>query len=90
MPVYVLFVSRRSGIVFNSSNGAMTEHCKPAKDIDPHFKFLLCVGPRPPKAGMSERTTEIFISAVDRDSNPQPLDRQLSVLPLSYRRSLLL
>ena len=43
MPVCVLFVSSRSGIVFNSSAGAITDHSQSAKNIDPYFKFLLYV-----------------------------------------------
>ena len=41
MPVYVLFVSSRSGIVFNPSPGAITDHSQSAKDIDPYFKSQL-------------------------------------------------
>ena len=43
IPVFVrvLFVSSRSGIVFNPSAGAITNHNQSAKDIDPYFKFLL-------------------------------------------------
>ena len=43
MPVCVLFVSRRSSIVFNPSAGAITDHSQSAKDIDPYFKSQLCV-----------------------------------------------
>ena len=43
MPVRVLFVSCRSGIVFNPSAGAITDHSQSAKDIDPYFKFQLYV-----------------------------------------------
>ena len=43
MPVCVLFVSSRSGIVFNSSAGAITDHSQLAKDIDPYFKSQLYV-----------------------------------------------
>ena len=43
MPMYVLFVSSRSGIVFNSSAGAITDHSQSAKDIDPYFKSQLYV-----------------------------------------------
>ena len=43
MPVCVLFVSSRSGIVFNSSAGTITDHIQSAKDIDPYFKFQLYV-----------------------------------------------
>ena len=70
MPVYVLFVSNRSGIVFNPSAGAITDHSQSAKDIDPYFKSQLYVedpGHRKPvliyRMGCvnpeSERTTEI-------------------------------
>ena len=41
MPVGVLFVSSRSGIVFNPSAGAITNHNQSAKDIDPYFKSQL-------------------------------------------------
>ena len=51
MSVCVLIVSSRSGIVFNQSAGAITEHSQSAKDIDPYFKSQLCGGSRPPKAG---------------------------------------
>ena len=43
MPVCVLFVSSRSGIVFNPSAGAIIDHSQSAKDIDPYFKSLLYV-----------------------------------------------
>ena len=43
MPVYVLFVSSRSSIVFNPSAGAITDYSSSAKDIDPHFKSQLYV-----------------------------------------------
>ena len=43
MLVCVLFVSSRSGIVFNPSAGAITDHSQSAKDIDPHFKSQLNV-----------------------------------------------
>ena len=39
MPMCVLFVSSRSGIVFNLSAIAITDHSQSAKDIDPYFKF---------------------------------------------------
>ena len=41
MPMCVLFVSSRSDIVFNPSDGAITDHSQSAKDIDPYFKFQL-------------------------------------------------
>ena len=37
----VLFVSSRSGIVFNPRASAITDHNKSAKDIDPYFKSQL-------------------------------------------------
>ena len=39
--VCVLFVSIRSGIVFNSSASAITHHSQSAKDINPYFKSQL-------------------------------------------------
>ena len=39
----VLFVSSRSGIVFNPSAGAITDDSQSAKDIDPYFKSQLYV-----------------------------------------------
>ena len=41
MSVCVLFVSSRSGIVFNQS--AITDHSQSAKDMDPYFKSQLYV-----------------------------------------------
>ena len=35
--VSILFVSSRSGIVFNPSAGAITDHSQSANDIDPYF-----------------------------------------------------
>ena len=43
MPVCVLFVSRRSGIVLNQSTGAITDISQLAKEIDPYFKYQLYV-----------------------------------------------
>ena len=43
MPVCLLFVSSRSGIVFNPNAGAITDHKQSAKDIDPYFKSQLYV-----------------------------------------------
>ena len=43
MPMCVLFVSSRSGIVFNSSAGTISDHSQSAKDIDPYFKSQLYV-----------------------------------------------
>ena len=43
MPMCVLFVSSRSGIVFNPSAGAITDHSQSVKDIDPYFKSQLYV-----------------------------------------------
>ena len=39
--VCVLFVSSRSGIVFNPGASAITDHNQSAKDIDPYFKSQL-------------------------------------------------
>ena len=39
----VCCVSSRSGIVFNPSAGAITDHSQSAKDIDPHFRSQLYV-----------------------------------------------
>ena len=41
--VCLLFVPSRSGIVFNPSAGAITDHSQSAKDIDPYFKSQLYV-----------------------------------------------
>ena len=49
--MFVLLVSSRSGIVFNPSAGAITDHSQSAKDIDPYFKSQLCGVPQPPKTG---------------------------------------
>ena len=38
MPACVVFMSSRSGIVFNPRAGAITDHSQSAKDIDPYFK----------------------------------------------------
>ena len=43
MLVCALFVSSRSGIVFNPSDGVISDHSQPAKDIDPYFKSRLYV-----------------------------------------------
>ena len=39
--VCVLFVSSRSGIVFNPERLSITYHSQSAKDIDPYFKSQL-------------------------------------------------
>ena len=69
MPVCVLFVSSKSGIVFNPSAGAITDHSQSAKDIDPYFKSQLYVEDHGHQKlililpnGLSERTTEIKFS----------------------------
>ena len=41
--VCTVFVSSRSGIVFNPSAGSITDHIQSAKDIDPHIKSQLYV-----------------------------------------------
>ena len=38
-----MFVSRRLGIVFNLTAGAITDHSQSAKDIDLYFRFQLYV-----------------------------------------------
>ena len=43
MSVCVLFVSNASGIVFNPSAGAITDHNQSVKDIDTYFKSKLYV-----------------------------------------------
>ena len=43
MPMCVLFVSSTSGIVFNPSAVAITNHSQPAKGVNPYFKFQLYV-----------------------------------------------
>ena len=42
-PCVYCFVSSRSGIVFNPSACAITDHSQSAKDIDPYFKSQLYV-----------------------------------------------
>ena len=101
MPVCVLFMSGRSGIVFIPSAGSITDHSQSAKGIDPYFKSKLYVedpGHRKPVLillnGLSkpgELAHDInFNFCRGRDSNPQPLDRQSSALPLSYYSSIML
>ena len=93
------FVPNRSGIVFNLSAGAITDHSQSAKDIDPHFKSHLYVedpGHPKPVLSLPHGLSEPGERARDRnftfsrgcDSNTQPHDRQFSVLELSYHRSL--
>ena len=43
MPVCVLLVSSRSGIVFNPSADTITDHSQSAMDIDPYCKSQLYV-----------------------------------------------
>ena len=43
MPMCVLFVSSRSGIILNPSAVAITDHSQSAKDIYPYFKYQLYV-----------------------------------------------
>ena len=43
MPVCVLFVSSRSGIVFNLSADAITDDKQSAKDIDSYFNSQIYV-----------------------------------------------
>ena len=69
----VQFVSSTSGIVFNPSAGAITDHSQSAKDIDPYFKsqlYLADPGHRKPvlilQNGLNKqesgRTIKILIS----------------------------
>ena len=99
MPLCVLFVSSRSVIVLNPSAGAINDHSQSAKDIDPYFKFQLYVknpGHRMPVLILPNGLKKTRRASARQklnfrrgwDSNPQPLDRQSSVLPLSYHRSL--
>ena len=43
MPVCVLFMSSRSGIIFNPSAGEITDHSPSVKDIDQYFNSQLYV-----------------------------------------------
>ena len=100
MSVCVLFVSSSSGIVFKPSTGAITDHSQSGKDIGPYLKSQLYVedpGRRKPvlilpnelsKPGEQAHYRK-FISATGGIRTEQPLDRQSSVLPLSYHRSLM-
>ena len=45
-----LFVSSRSGVVLYENAGAITDPNQSAKEIDPHFKSLLCEGHRSTKS----------------------------------------
>ena len=70
MPVCVLFVSTRSGIVFNSSAGAITDHSQAAKDIDPQRKSKLYVaypGHRTPVLILPNESSEPGERAHDRN-----------------------
>ena len=73
MPMCVLFVSGGSGIVCNPSAGAITDHSKSAKDMDPYYKSQLYVEDSGHRKLLliyrmgcvnpeSERTTEINFS----------------------------
>ena len=70
MPVCLLFVSTRSGIVFNPSAGAMTDHNQSAKDVNPYFKSLLHVvdpGHREPALILPNGPSESGERAHDRN-----------------------
>ena len=99
MPVCVLFMSSRSVIVFNPSSGAITDHSQSAKEIDPYFKSQFYVdvpGHRKSVLILPNGLNKSGKRAHDRNfyfcrgwnSNQQPVDRQSSVLPFSYYRSL--
>ena len=89
-PMCVLVVSITSGIVFNPIAGSITVH---NQRRTPVFQVSTGRGPRPPKAnnilpnGM-RKLGERPIFCCRRDSNQQPLDRHVSVLPLDYHRYL--
>ena len=86
MPLCVPFVSSRSGIVFNPSAGAITDHSQSAKGIDPYFKSQLYLlkdqGHRKPVLILPTGLIKPGERAHDGnfnfcrwwDSNPQPLD----------------
>ena len=95
MPVYVLFISRTSNLVFNQSICTVTDNRQSEKDIDPYFKLLLCGPPRRTKSRYSfdricwvnperKRRTEInFCHGLDL--KPQHLDRQsIIIIILAY------
>ena len=93
MPVCVLFVSSRSGIVLNLSAGAINDHSQSAKDIYPYFNSQLYVedpGHRKPVLILLNGLSKPGKRPHDRnfnfcrgcDSNPQLPDRQSSMLPL--------
>ena len=70
MPVYVLFVSSRSGIVFNPSAGAITDHSQSAKYIDQYFKTQLYVedtGYRKPVLILTNGLSKLGERAHDRN-----------------------
>ena len=70
MFVCVLFVSSRSGIVFNPSAGVITDHSQSAKDIDPYFKSQLYVeypGHRKPVLILSNELSKPGERAHDRN-----------------------
>ena len=82
MLVCVLFVSSRSGFVFNPSPGAITDHSQSAKDIGPYFKSQLYVedpGHRKPVLILPNRLSkpgerQKLNFRREWDSNAQPLD----------------
>ena len=86
------FVSSRSGIVLNPSAYVITDHNQSEKDIglylspssveDPGHRMPVLILPN----GLSEPGERAHDINLISDSNPQPLDRQSIVLPLSYRR----
>ena len=70
MPVYVLFVSSRWGIVFNPSAGGITDHSQSAKDIDRYFKSRLYVeysGHQKPVLNLQNRLSKLGERAHDRN-----------------------
>ena len=64
MPVCVLFVSSRLGIIFNPSAGDITDHSQPAKDIDPGHRKLVLILPNGLSKSGERAHDRNFISAV--------------------------
>ena len=98
-PCVYCLCSSRSDIVFNRSACAITDHSQSVKDIDPYFKSQLNVENdchqklmlnlpnwlSKPRVSARQKLDNF---CRDWHLNPQPLDRQASMLPLSYHRHL--
>ena len=97
--VYCLCLADRVSFSTQAPVQSLT-HSQSAKDIDPYFKFQLymkdpghrkkvLIFPNGLSKSGERANDRNFISAVGGwDSNSQSLDRQSSVLPLSYHHSL--